>query len=199
MHATAKRLYQAAAQLRQLHSPAEVAHALGISQQTLRNWEQKGISKKGIQEMKQWLNVSPEWLMTGSGTMQLDAPQQHINTPLSSTVSQVDILPFALHKLNLVSTHIITAIVQHDNMNDTLAYGETVLIDTSIREYTGSGIYAVESPQGMEMYRLKYFHNGNAMLVNDNPAYPPEMLRPEDIKQLNIIGRVVGKYGVVAL
>ena len=53
MHDTTARLYQAAAQLRQIHDIAELALALAVSQQTLRNWEQKGLSKKGFQEAKQ--------------------------------------------------------------------------------------------------------------------------------------------------
>lgn len=202
IHDSTARLYQAAAERRQIQDPAELALILAVSQQTVRNWEQRGISKKGLQEARQVLGVSPEWLQTGEGAM-WDTPIASINTspqsPQTPTKMVLDLREFALQRLGLDGNHIIHHIVNHDNMFNTLAVGDTVLINTQIRDYIGSGIYAVNTPAGMMIYRINQFQNGFLMLIHDNPAYPPEMMRPDELAGLQMIGRVVGKYGVVAL
>lgn len=202
MHDSTARLYQAAAECRQIHDIAELALALAVSQQTLRNWEQKGLSKKGLQEARQVFGVSPEWLQTGEGAM-WDMPvvpasiSSHAPEPAPKAV--LDLREFALQRLGLDGDQIISHIVNYDNMFNTLAVGDTVLIDTRIQQYMGSGIYAIQTAAGVMIYRINMFHNGFLMLIHDNPAYPPEMVRPDELGEMQMIGRVVGKYGVVAL
>lgn len=207
MHETAARLYQAAAELRRIHHLSELALALAVSPQTVRNWEKNGLSKKGLQEARQIFGISLDWLQTGEGNM-LDTPSSLLapptvvaRTPRPDTHTSImsDMHTFAVQKLNAHGDHIRTEIVKNDNMLNTLEIGDTVLIDTNIREYTGSGIYALETEIGVKIYRINLFQNGFLVLINDNPAYPPEMLRPDEFGSLNILGRVVGKYGVVAL
>ena len=198
MHITTERLYQAVAELHRIHTPADLAPALKVSHQTLRNWEQKGISKKGMQEVRLALGISPEWLATGQGEMR-DAPAPIAPTSPIATPALPDQTAYALRKLALSADNIHTEMVQNDNMANTLDLGDTVLIDPNIREYIGSGIYVLDSPSGHLIYRIKAFANGMMMLINDNPAYPPELIRPEERDTLKIIGRVVGKYGIVAL
>lgn len=198
MHDTTARLYQAAAQLRQIHDIAELALALAVSQQTLRNWEQKGLSKKGFQEAKQVFGLSIKWLESGDGDM-LERLPEKFSEPSIVPTHNLDLTQFALQRLGLANKHIITQIVNNDNMLNTLSIGDIVLIDTTIQQYIGSGIYAITTPTGNMIYRINTFQNGFLMLIHDNPAYPPEIVRPDELGSLNITGRVVGKYGVVAL
>ena len=183
MHDTTARLYQAAAQLRQIHDIAELALALAVSQQTLRNWEQKGLSKKGFQEAKQVFGLSIKWLESGDGDM-LERLPEKFSEPSIVPMHNLDLTQFAFN---------------NDNMLNTLSIGDIVLIDTTIQQYIGSGIYAITTPNGNMIYRINTFQNGFLMLIHDNPAYPPEIVRPDELGSLNITGRVVGKYGVVAL
>lgn len=206
MHETTARLYQAAAELRRIYHLPDLAHALMVSAQTVRNWEKNGLSKKGLQEACQIFGLSLEWLQTGQGDM-LDNPTPITLTPPSlverprpnTHTPPVDLHEFALQQLGFQAAHIVYQVVQNDNMFNTLAIGDTVLVDIRVQAYMGSGVYALETAAGVRIYRINQFQNGFFVLINDNPAYPPEIIRPEEMGSLKMLGRVVGKYGVVAL
>lgn len=66
-HETVIRLFNAA-KTKGKNTPAETARLLNISQQTLKNWESRGISAKALPEVAQVLGVSETWLRTGEGT-----------------------------------------------------------------------------------------------------------------------------------
>jgi len=81
MHAQMKRLYEAAAALAGLKTQADVARALNQSQQTVNNWEARGISKAGLLRAQGAIGCSATWLETGTPPMAIatrlapDAPQ----------------------------------------------------------------------------------------------------------------------------
>ncbi|ENX2670176.1 helix-turn-helix domain-containing protein, partial [Neisseria gonorrhoeae] len=66
-HETVIRLFDAA-KTKGKNTPAETARLLNISQQTLKNWESRGISAKALPEVAQVLGVSETWLRTGEGS-----------------------------------------------------------------------------------------------------------------------------------
>lgn len=80
MHETTERLYKAARDLRGADTPSEVARLLGESQQTLKNWEYRGMSKQGILKAQAAIGCRAEWLTTGSGRMSEAEP-----APMSGT------------------------------------------------------------------------------------------------------------------
>ncbi|HLP99181.1 MAG TPA: S24 family peptidase [Sideroxyarcus sp.] len=47
--------------------PSEVAHAMNEAQQTLKNWESRGISKAGLIKAQSIYGVNASWLETGKG------------------------------------------------------------------------------------------------------------------------------------
>lgn len=69
MHESMKRLYEAARSLRGANTPAEAARLLGESQQTLKNWESRGISKSGLLRAQEVIGCRAEWLRGGSEPM----------------------------------------------------------------------------------------------------------------------------------
>lgn len=71
MHEQMKRLYEAAAALAGLKTQAEVARALNQSQQTVNNWEARGISKAGLLKAQSAIGCSATWLETGTPPMAL--------------------------------------------------------------------------------------------------------------------------------
>jgi len=71
MHAQMKRLYEAAAALAGLRTQAEIARALNQSQQTVNNWEARGISKAGLLKAQSAIGCSATWLETGAPPMAL--------------------------------------------------------------------------------------------------------------------------------
>jgi phage repressor protein C with HTH and peptisase S24 domain len=71
MHEQMKRLYEAAGALAGLHTQAELARALNQSQQTVNNWEARGMSKAGLLKAQGAIGCSATWLETGAGPMAL--------------------------------------------------------------------------------------------------------------------------------
>lgn len=69
MHETTARLLQAAAEVGKLTMPSKVAIALGESQQTLKHWEKRGMSKGGQLKACELWGLSPAWLREGVGPM----------------------------------------------------------------------------------------------------------------------------------
>jgi phage repressor protein C with HTH and peptisase S24 domain len=71
MHLQMKRLYEAAEALAGLKTQAEIARALNQSQQTVNNWEARGISKAGLLKAQSAIGCSATWLETGVPPMAL--------------------------------------------------------------------------------------------------------------------------------
>jgi phage repressor protein C with HTH and peptisase S24 domain len=71
MHVQMKRLYEAAEVLAGLKTQAEIARALNQSQQTVNNWEARGISKAGLLKAQSAIGCSATWLETGAPPMAL--------------------------------------------------------------------------------------------------------------------------------
>jgi phage repressor protein C with HTH and peptisase S24 domain len=69
MHIQMERLYQAARELKGIVTQAELSRALNQSQQTVNNWESRGISKAGMIKAQAEIGCSATWLETGEGTM----------------------------------------------------------------------------------------------------------------------------------
>ena len=77
MHEQMKRLYEAAAALAGLKTQAEIARALNQSQQTVNNWEARGISKAGLLKAQSAIGCSATWLETGEAPMALALAAAH--------------------------------------------------------------------------------------------------------------------------
>ncbi|MFC4431438.1 LexA family transcriptional regulator [Cupriavidus respiraculi] len=72
MHETMVRLYEAARKLKDLETPTDVARALNQSQQTINNWERRGMSRAGMIEAQKLIGCSATWLQTGQPPMTTD-------------------------------------------------------------------------------------------------------------------------------
>jgi phage repressor protein C with HTH and peptisase S24 domain len=88
MHPSMRRLYSAAKALRDIGSQAELARSLNTTSQRVKNWESRGLSKRGATEAEGVLGVSPLWLLEGVGT----APARGLSTEPSTTA------PVSIHK-----------------------------------------------------------------------------------------------------
>lgn len=75
MHETMVRLYEAAKKLRGLETPTEVARALNQSQQTINNWERRGISQGGMLKAQAAIGCSATWLQTGAPPIEAVKPK----------------------------------------------------------------------------------------------------------------------------
>ncbi|CAG2152590.1 hypothetical protein LMG19282_04224 [Cupriavidus campinensis] len=105
MHETMVRLYEAARTLKNLETPTDVARALHQSQQTINNWERRGMSRPGMIEAQKHLGCSATWLQTGRGSMTYDATIKAANEMdnglaerIKVVLEEPGILPKALAK-----------------------------------------------------------------------------------------------------
>lgn len=57
-------------------TPAEIAKAINASPQNVNNWQKRGISKKGAQEIAKVFNLSIDWILTGQGSPSNNAAPQ---------------------------------------------------------------------------------------------------------------------------
>lgn len=71
MHETAERMYKAAQQLKGLVGQTLVANFLGESPQTLKHWENRGVSKRGAIKIQELIGCSATWISDGVGQMLL--------------------------------------------------------------------------------------------------------------------------------
>jgi len=69
MHDSTHRLYLAAKSIKQVEGQTNVANLLGQSPQTVKNWEERGVSKQGALLAEQLLGVRTSWLLSGTGDM----------------------------------------------------------------------------------------------------------------------------------
>jgi hypothetical protein len=69
MHESMVRLYEAAAQIRNVVGQSALASLLSESPQTVNNWEARGISATGALKAQATLGCDATWLMTGRGAM----------------------------------------------------------------------------------------------------------------------------------
>lgn len=79
MHETMVRLYEAARTLKKLETPTDVARALNQSQQTINNWERRGMSRIGMIEAQKLIGCSATWLQTGAPPMTTAEAAPHLN------------------------------------------------------------------------------------------------------------------------
>ncbi|MFJ3316147.1 S24 family peptidase [Herbaspirillum huttiense] len=73
MHEQVRRLYEAAKELRAADTPSAVARLLGVSPQTMKNWESRGISIQGMLDAERDIGVRAAWLRHGEGEMLSEA------------------------------------------------------------------------------------------------------------------------------
>lgn len=69
-----KRLYDAARQLKKVEGQSAVARLLHESPQTLKNWEQRGISASGLLKAQQNIGCDAIWVRDGVGDMVKNFP-----------------------------------------------------------------------------------------------------------------------------
>lgn len=87
MHKSATRLYEAANKLHRVTRPSDVSRLLSISQQTLKNWEERGVSQQGAVAVQRLWGVSTTWLLEGTGGMTVAGTTDE-QYPVSSATSR---------------------------------------------------------------------------------------------------------------
>jgi phage repressor protein C with HTH and peptisase S24 domain len=172
MHQTMVRLYEAAHTLKNLETPTDVARALNQSQQTINNWERRGMSRLGMLEAQKNIGCSATWLQTGKGSMTYDASiktgndtANGLNDRMRVLLEEPGIKPFAVAK---------AAGVTEETVNQWLS-GEitTIPLDQAVGIQEAFGFNAVWLVMGKGIPRAAVFDDPRPRPV------PPKGTKPK--------------------
>lgn len=101
-----------------------------------------------------------------------------------------------LQRDGLDPAHVVGVRVRGDSMGETLHDGDRVLVDRSSR--TPDGVFLLRMDDGLRIKRVQRVAGGGWMLISDNTHYQPEMIKPEEMGQVEIIGECRVRIGKIA-
>lgn len=78
-----------------------------------------------------------------------------------------------------------------DSMDPSIPDGSLLVIDHSQQDIRHGHIMVVNVGDDLLVKRVRRRTDGLIDLISDNPAYPPETLGPDALRQLRVVGRVV--------
>ncbi|SDK67110.1 XRE family transcriptional regulator [Billgrantia gudaonensis] len=88
--------------------------------------------------------------------------------------------------------------VRGDSMDGTLADGDWVLVDRSRREPKPEGVFLLLVHGERRIKRVQRVAGGAWLLISDNEHYQPELIKPQDMKDVEILGRCEIRIGRVS-
>ena len=184
-------------QAMQGRSKRELERQLGITQATLRSYENGAVPRIDVaRTVAEATNVRFLWLATGDGPMTAGEDEELVAPPRGSAwdprapgwriVSEqlVDdvqlrrgLLRERLHRPD--ATPLLVKVVD-DAMRPTVGAGDLVLADPSTPRTRGDGLYLLATPHALTVRRLAT-HTNRPQAIPDNPAYPSHTLDPEQV------------------
>jgi phage repressor protein C with HTH and peptisase S24 domain/DNA-binding Xre family transcriptional regulator len=84
--------------------------------------------------------------------------------------------------------------VSGDSMEPTFSYNDIVFINRNKTDLGRGGIFTIRTEAGLFIKRIQKRIDGKLDIISDNPVYPTQVLDP---KELEVIGRVVSRFGDV--
>ena len=87
--------------------------------------------------------------------------------------------------------------VRGDSMDGTLADGDWVLVDRSNRDPKQEGVFLLLVSGERRIKRVQRLAGGALYLISDNDLYQPEMIKPQDMGNVEILGRCEIRIGRV--
>lgn len=106
----------------------------------------------------------------------------------------VDYFPFPqewISKMGLARQQLALIEVHGDSMEPALCNDDIVLIDLRLSELSADGIYVIQHRGHLLVKRIQSKLDGTVVIKSDNPAYEPEVLKPDEAERLVVVGRVV--------
>jgi len=144
------------------------------------------------------LKMSVEELVSGTAA----APEgAAVTVPVfnqSSHSMQIGRIRFDIATLRVFGTDTMAKlrliVASGDNMHPTISAGDSVLIDSSLRNVSGDGIYCLQGSDGSLALRRVQVQASAALgiISSDNPKYMPEA--GVDLSSVGVYGKVIGVY-----
>ena len=204
--------------LRQFTSVAELARAIGVSDNAIYKW----LSGRGqpsvanLVALADAAKVSLEWLATGRETSPAKRPTHHRNGepdgfaymgrydakalgPTAETLRSKQIVDYLAFKKEWVSArlnadprNLLLIEAVGDSMAPTLEESDLLLVDLSEPRFRHDGIYVLRRDNDLEVKRLQRRPDGSLNIISDNPVYEPSVVTSDSV---HIIGRVIWAAG----
>lgn len=183
----------------------ELARRAGLSQGSISDMVERDLPSKHVFALARALSVRAEWLALGEGGMELpDIGQGRVMVPhydvrvsagagaivteeakLGEFTCPIEVL----RQFAPGSERFAFVTADGDSMADTIRGGELLLVDVSVEELVGPGVYVVLFRDQTLVKRLRR-HDDRLILKSDNAAYRTiELLGPQ-MNDVKVIGRV---------
>lgn len=78
-----------------------------------------------------------------------------------------------------------------DSMEPTINSGNTILVNLVDKKLTEGSIYVLRLGEDLYAKRLQQRFDGSIELISDNKEYSTQLVKPDELEQLEIIGKVV--------
>lgn len=196
----------------------QVGEFLGSSKQTVYNWKTRGsIPVEYLVKFSNMTGKSLDWLVFGKfseSVMRAVAPfaidQNYYEIPLYDIEASAGhgslfeheriecYLKFRadwMSREGLSAKDLVAIRVAGDSMDGTLSDGDTVLIDRSRTK--PDGVFAIRVGDGLRIKRLQRLTDGSLRVSSDNEMYREEIIHPENLGQVEIVGQCYWRGGRV--
>ncbi|MDT0501620.1 MULTISPECIES: S24 family peptidase [unclassified Halomonas] len=88
--------------------------------------------------------------------------------------------------------------VRGDSMENTLADGDWVLVNLADTDYRQEGVFLLLVSGERRIKRVQRLAGGALYLISDNEHYRPEMIPPERMREVEILGRCEVRIGRIS-
>lgn len=196
----------------------DVASALGMSKESLSHLKKKnGVPYEQITKFCAKRKISINWILfeqlpksleeetekytrikhftrinasAGGGSFNYDEDYEY----LSIDKKLLD----SLYKSNNSNPNAIAALnVMGDSMEPTLLDREVILFDKDNLDVSKGGIFIVSTNAGLFVKRVALKVDGALELISDNRSYNSEIIVPDELDAIRLLGKVIGKVALV--
>lgn len=196
----------------------DVASALGMSKESLSHLKKKnGVPYEQIAKFCAKRKISINWILfeqlpkslkeetekytrikhftrinasAGGGSFNYDEDYEY----LSIDKKLLD----SLYKSNNSNPNAIAALnVMGDSMEPTLLDREVILFDKDNLDVSKGGIFIVSTNAGLFVKRVALKVDGALELISDNRSYNSEIIVPDELDAIRLLGKVIGKVALV--
>jgi phage repressor protein C with HTH and peptisase S24 domain len=92
---------------------------------------------------------------------------------------------------NLEKSELAVVFAKGDSMEPTIHNNNSILVDLSDKKLSEGLIYVVRLGEELYAKRLQQYLDGSVRLISDNKEYVEQVVKPNELEQLEIIGKVV--------
>lgn len=196
----------------------DVAAALGMSKESLSHLKKKnGVPYEQIAKFCAKRKISINWILfsqlpksleeetekythikhfininasAGGGSFNYDANHEYL-------VVDKKLLD-SFYKSNSADANSIIALnVMGDSMEPTLSDKELILFDKESRDVSKGGIFIVSTNAGLFVKRVSLKVDGSLELISDNNSYNSEIISPDELDGIELLGKVIAKVGLL--